>query len=56
MKKDGVSDRAESFRDVDSGKNRPISRLGFVKPIQNRLRKIKNLIKSRSSVAETGSG
>ena len=54
IKKNAMPDRVESLRQVDRGKNRPRTRLGFVKPIQNGVRKIKNLIKSRPSRAETG--
>ena len=46
--------RVESFGEVDSSSNRPRARLGFVKLIQNGLRKIKNLIKRRTDRAETG--
>ena len=49
-----MPDRVESFREVDTSKNRPRARLGFVKSIQNGLKKIKNLIKSRASRVETG--
>ena len=46
--------RVESFREIDSSKDRRRAQLGFVKPTRNRLRKIENLIKSRASRAETG--
>ena len=49
VKKGGVPDSVESFEEVDSSKNRPRARPGFVKPIQNGLRKKQNLIKSRPS-------
>ena len=49
-----VSDRAESFRGIDRSKNRPRTRLEFVKPIRNGLRKEHNLIECRPSSAETG--
>ena len=49
-----MPDRVESFREIDSRENRPRARLGFVKSIQNGLKKIKNLIKSRASRVETG--
>ena len=49
-----MPDRVESFREVDSSKNRPRARLGFVKPILNELKKKQNLIKSKLSGAETG--
>ena len=44
-----MPDRVESFREVDCSKNRPRARLGFVKPIQNGLRKKEKLIESRLS-------
>ena len=47
-------DRVESFREVDSSKNRLRNRPGFVKPIQNGKRTIKNLMMSRPSRADTG--
>ena len=37
-----------------NAKNRPRARPGFVKPIQNGLRKVQNLIECRPSRAETG--
>ena len=49
-----MPDKVKSFREVDSSKNRPRIRPGFVKPMRNGLRKIKNLSKSRPSRAETG--
>ena len=52
--KNGVPDRGESFGEVYSSKHRPRTRLGLVKPIQNELRKIKILIKSRPYRVETG--
>ena len=52
--KDGMPDRGESFRKVDRSKDRPRARLGFVKPIRNGLKKIKNLIESRLYRAKTG--
>ena len=54
VKKDGMPDSVESLGEVDCSKNRKRARLGFVKPIQNELRKKRNLIKSRPSRAETG--
>ena len=54
VEKGGIRHRVESFKEVDHSKNRPKARLGFVKPIRNRLRKIKNFIKNRPSRAETG--
>ena len=44
MVKGGVSDRVKSFGEINNRQNRPRARPGFVKPIQNGLRKIKNLI------------
>ena len=52
--KDGMPDRVESFRKVDSSKNRPRAKLEFVKSIRNGLRKLKHLIESRPSTAESG--
>ena len=54
VEKGGMPDRVKSFREIDSRQDRPRAQLGFVKPIQNGLRKIKNLIKCRPSRAETG--
>ena len=54
VEKDGVPDRDKNLRKVDSSKNRPRARPGFVEPIRNGLRKVQNLIKSRPSRAETG--
>ena len=53
MEKGGMPDRVKRFGKINSGKNRLRARPGFVKPIRNELRKIKNLIKSRPSRAET---
>ena len=52
--KGGMPDRVESFREINSRQHCPRARPGFVKPIRNGLRKIKNLIEYRSSRAETG--
>ena len=49
-----MPDRAESFGEVDSSENRPRAQPRFVNPIQNGLRKERNLIQSRPSRAETG--
>ena len=49
-----MPDRVKSLGEVGRSKNRPKIPLGFVKAIQNGLRKIKNLIESRPSSAETG--
>ena len=44
VEKGGMPDRIKSFREIDSRQDRPRARPGFVKPIRNGLRKIKNLI------------
>ena len=44
VKKSGMPDRDKSFREIDSRKDRPRARPGFVKPIRNGLRKVQNLI------------
>ena len=49
-----MPDRAKSFREIDTRQNCPRARSGFVKPIQNGLRKVQNLIKCRPTRAETG--
>ena len=54
VKKGDLPDRVENCRKVNNSKNCQRARPGFVKPIQDRLRKIKNLIESRLSRAETG--
>ena len=54
IKKCGMPDRVESFREIDSREDRPRARLGFVKPIRTGLIKVKNLIECRPSRAETG--
>ena len=46
VKKSGVPDGVESFREVDSSENRPRARLGFVKPNRDGMRKLRNLIES----------
>ena len=46
VKKDGVPDRGESFRKIDSSENRPRTWPGFVKSIRNGLKKKQNLIES----------
>ena len=53
VEKGGMPDRVKSFREIDSRQDRPRARPGFVKPIRNGLRKVQNLIKSRTSSAET---
>ena len=54
VEKSGMPYRVKSFREIDSRQDRPRARPGFVKPIQNGLRKEQNLIKCRPSMAETG--
>ena len=54
VEKNKVSDRVESFVEVNSSESRRIARFGFDKPIQNGLRKKSNLIESKPSRAETG--
>ena len=44
MEKGGMPDRVESFREIDSRDHRLRARPGFVKPIQDGLRKEQNLI------------
>ena len=44
MEKGRMPDRVESFKEINSREDRPRSRLGFVKPIRNGLRKEQNLI------------
>ena len=53
VKKGEMPDRVESFGEVDSSKSRPRARLGFVKLIQNGLRKEQSLIESSPFTAET---
>ena len=54
VEKDGMPDRVKSFREINSRQNRPRARPGFVKLIRNGLSKEQNLIKCRSTRAETG--
>ena len=54
VEKGGMPDRVKSFREINSRENRPRARPGFVKPIQNRLRKVQNLIGSGPSKAKSG--
>ena len=54
VEKDGMPDSVKSFSEINSIQDRPRARPGFVKPIQNGLRKIQNLIECRPSRAETG--
>ena len=42
--KGGMPDRVKNFREINSREDRLRARSGFVKPIKNGLRKIKNLI------------
>ena len=49
-----MPDRVKSFIEVDSSKNRPRTRHGFVKPIRNGVTKIKNSNQRRPTKAETG--
>ena len=49
-----MPDGDNSFREIDSKKDRPKARLGLVTLMRNEFRKIKNLIKSRPTRAETG--
>ena len=44
MVKDGMPDRVKSFGEINSRKNGPRARPGFVQPIRNGLRKVQNLI------------
>ena len=44
VEKGGVPDRVESFIEINSRQDRPRARPEFVKPIQNGLRKVQNLI------------
>ena len=46
--------QSQKLREIDSRKNRPRDRPGFVKPIRNGLRKVQNLIKCRPTRVETG--
>ena len=54
VEKSGMPDRVKSFREIDSRQDCPRARPGFVKPIQNGLRKKQNLIECRPTRAETG--
>ena len=54
VEKGGMPDRVKSFREIDSRQDHPRAWPGFVKPIRNGLRKEQNLIKCRSTRAETG--
>ena len=54
VEKGRMPDRVKSFREIDSRQDRPRARPGFVKPIQNGLRKVQNMIECRPTRAETG--
>ena len=54
LEKGGMPDTVKSFRPVDRSKNRSRARPGFVKFIQNEVRKKQNSTKSRPFSAETG--
>ena len=54
VEKGGMPDRAKSFGEIDSREDRSRVQPGFVKPIQNGLKKVQNLSKCRSSREETG--
>ena len=54
MEKDGMPDKVENFGKINSRKDHPRARPGFVKLIRNKLRKEQNLIKCRPPRAETG--
>ena len=54
MEKCGMPDRVKSFGEINSRVDCPRARPGFVKFIQNELIKIKNLILSKPTRAETG--
>ena len=54
VEKGGMPDRVESFREINIGQDRARARPGFFKPIRNGLSEEQNLIRSRSSRAETG--
>ena len=53
VEKSGMPDRVESLGKVDRSENRPRARLGFDKTIGNGRRRIKNLMESGPSMAET---
>ena len=54
VEKSGMPDRVKNFGEMNSRENRMRARPGFVKPIRNRLKKVQNLIESRSFRVETG--
>ena len=47
VEKGGMLDSVKSFLVVDSSKNCMRARIEFIKPIQNELRKLKNLMQSK---------
>ena len=49
-----MPDRVESFREINSSEDHPRAQPGFIKPIRDGLKKMKNLIESRPSRGETG--
>ena len=53
QKKGRMPNKVKSFREINSGEDRPRARLGFVKPIRNGLRKEQNVIESRPSRPKT---
>ena len=53
VEKGRMPDRVKNFREIDSAEDCLKGRPGFVKPIQNGLRKVQNLIECRPSRAET---
>ena len=54
MKNGGMPDRVKSFREINSRQDSLRARSGFVIPIRNGSRKIKNLIWRRPSRADIG--
>ena len=54
MEKGRMPDRVKSFQEINSREDHPRAWPGFVKPIQNGLRKVQHLIKCRSFRVETG--
>ena len=54
VEKGGMPDIVKRFGEINSRQDRPRARGGFVKPIQNGLRKVQNLIECRPCRAETG--
>ena len=54
MENDGITDKVKRFREINIIEDHSRAQPGFDKPIRNGLRMIQNLIKSRSSMVETG--